>query len=268
MVFMHRNIRPRICEGNTRAWLFVKNSPAHNSGMEKTVYSERLLMAMETRGMTQYALELKSGVPQPTIQRILSGKTRNPKADTLQSLATALGIASLMVDIPEIIDENRHFLVSADVRYDKYHEVEIEPDNAEFASIRRVLLKPSAGITGFSIDVEPEDGKPIFFRRDYLAAKGWDAAHLIAQRICGDSMEPGLFDDDLVVINTADKKPREGYVFVINYEGELLVKRLARNAGEWLLRSDNPDKRRYPDKVLDGHAIVIGRVVYRQSENI
>lgn len=42
---------------------------------------------MDQAGETQYSLSAKSGVPQPTIQRILSGQTASPKADTLRALA-------------------------------------------------------------------------------------------------------------------------------------------------------------------------------------
>lgn len=41
--------------------------------------------------MTQCELARRSGVPQPVIQCIESGKTKNPRIDTVASLAKALG---------------------------------------------------------------------------------------------------------------------------------------------------------------------------------
>lgn len=41
--------------------------------------------------MTQGELSRRSGVPQPVIQCIESGKTQNPRIDTVASLAKALG---------------------------------------------------------------------------------------------------------------------------------------------------------------------------------
>ena len=140
--------------------------------------------------------------------------------------------------------------------------------SADFVPIRRVRLKVSAGVTGFAVDPLDGDGAPIFFRADWLAAKRWRADRLIALRVAGASMAPGLYDGDLVVINTDDTEPRDGEVFVINYEGEAVIKRLRRDGGLWWLASDNPDKRLYADKRCDEHALVLGRVIYKQSEHI
>lgn len=144
--------------------------------------------------------------------------------------------------------------------------LETPPD--EFVPVKRVHLKLSAGVTGYQIESEGENGRPIFFRQDFLLSKGWDAEKLIALRINGDSMEPGLYDHDVVVINTAETEPMDGEVFAVNYEGEATIKRLKRDSGEWWLASDNPDKRRYPDKKCHEGTILIGHAVYKQSEHI
>ncbi len=78
-------------------------------------------------------------------------------------------------------------------------------------------------------------------------------------------MEPSLWDGDLVVINTGATEPKDGVAFVLNYEGEVLIKRLERDAGEWWLTSDN---QRYKRKRCDEHALLIGRVIYKQSGRI
>lgn len=53
--------------------------------------AENLRAEMERAQVTQYALEKLSGVPQPTIQRILKGS--DPKASTVNKLAAALHIS-------------------------------------------------------------------------------------------------------------------------------------------------------------------------------
>lgn len=145
---------------------------------------------------------------------------------------------------------------------------EPSPPPSDFVPIRRARLKVSAGVTGFSVEPMNGDGLPIFFRADWLLAKRLRADRLVAVRVNGDSMAPGLYDGDLVVINTDETEPRDGEVFVINYEGEAVIKRLRRDGGQWWLSSDNPDKRLYGDKRCDEHAIIIGRVIYKQSEHI
>jgi phage repressor protein C with HTH and peptisase S24 domain len=79
---------------------------------------------------------------------------------------------------------------------------------------------------------------------------------------------PNLYEGDLIVINTQQTEPRDGLAFVASYEGEIVVKRLLRDAGNWWLTSDNPDQRRYPRKVCDEHTQIIGEVVYRQTERV
>jgi transcriptional regulator with XRE-family HTH domain len=48
---------------------------------------------MDRQDVTEYALGKRSGVPQPTIHRILTGESGNPKARTLDRLARTLGMS-------------------------------------------------------------------------------------------------------------------------------------------------------------------------------
>jgi phage repressor protein C with HTH and peptisase S24 domain len=135
----------------------------------------------------------------------------------------------------------------------------------EFVAIERVNINVSAGVTGFRVEHINGNGPPIFFRADWLASRGLKAAQLYALKVTGDSMEPNLWAGDLVVINSADTTPKDGEVFVANYEGEVIIKRLMRDSGEWWLTSDN---QRHKPKRCDEHAELIGRVIYKQSERI
>ncbi|MGI4856739.1 MAG: helix-turn-helix domain-containing protein [Janthinobacterium lividum] len=57
--------------------------------------STRLKQAMSDRRVSsQSALARSSGVPQPTINRILTGKSANPDSHTLARLAVALSVSS------------------------------------------------------------------------------------------------------------------------------------------------------------------------------
>ena len=142
--------------------------------------------------------------------------------------------------------------------------VAVEP-GSDFVPVQRVLLKVSAGVTGYRVEHLEGNGPPIFFRADWLASRGYKAERLYALKVSGESMEPGLWDSDLVVMNSAEAMPIDGEVFVANYEGEVVIKRLERNAGEWWLTSDNP---RFKPKKCDEHAEILGRVIYKQSERI
>lgn len=145
-------------------------------------------------------------------------------------------------------------------------EMDKHPD---LEPVRVVRLKLRAGVSGFSVDPDPSEAAPIFFRSDWLRRRGLKSYNLIAIRVAGQSMETTLFQDDVVVANTADVEPKDGEVYAVNYEGEPVVKRLVREAGSWWLSSDNQDQRRYPKKECAGEAcIIVGRIVHRQSERI
>ena len=139
-------------------------------------------------------------------------------------------------------------------------------DSPDHEIVRKVKVSLSAGITGYAIDHIEEDAEPIVFRKSWLQRFNYSADKLIAVYVRGDSMEPGMHDGDTIVINTHDTNPSDGDVFAINYEGELLVKRMIRDAGEWWLSSDNPDQRKHPRKVCQGPTcLVLGKVIHKQS---
>ena len=130
-------------------------------------------------------------------------------------------------------------------------------------------LAREAAATGFQTEPERRDGGTVGMRKSWIERTGLDPAHLVAILVKGDSMEPSLYEDDIVVINMADRKPMDGQVYAVNYEGEAVVKRLARDAGDWWLTSDNPDQRKHHRKICRGDdCIVIGRVVRKESDRI
>lgn len=144
-----------------------------------------------------------------------------------------------------------------------------EQDDPDFVQIPMVKLRLSAGVTGFQTEPDRREGGTLGMRRSWIERTGLAPAALIAIQVKGDSMEPSLYEDDIVVLNTADKKPADGAVFAVNYEGEAVVKRLSRDAGDWWLTSDNVDQRKHHRKVCRGEAcIIIGRVVRKESDRI
>ena len=140
--------------------------------------------------------------------------------------------------------------------------------NPDFPAIRRVRFKLSAGAHGFGVEYRDEDGSPLVFQRRWFESRGLVPDRLFAVKVANGSMEPGLFDGDTVIVNTDKTTPVDGTAFAVNYEGEMVVKRLVRDAGQWWLSSDNPDQRRYPRKICDEHCVLIGEIIQKQSERI
>lgn len=188
------------------------------------------------------------------------------------SLDAALGYAKgFNVPLSEISEYMAELLAksTAQLKSIPVMAVDDQNGNPDAVQIRKVRLKLRAGICGYETSQETEESHPIFFREDWMAEKGYKPENLIAIKVTGDSMEPGLYEGDVVVINTADTTPVDGKVFAVNYEGEAIVKRLIRDSGKWWLSSDNQDQRKHPRKECTGdYCLIIGRIVHKQSEQI
>ena len=149
-------------------------------------------------------------------------------------------------------------------------ENQSHPPGNDFAPVKYGAFILQAGCIGFSVDYTHEDDKPpLYYRKDWLQSEGLKAESLVACKVKGESMEPGLYEGDTVLIDTSNQEPKDGKVSAINYEGELLIKRMLRDSGQWWLQSDNPDKTRHPNKLCGGnYCMIIGRVVNKSSSRI
>ncbi len=93
-----------------------------------------------------------------------------------------------------------------------------------------------------------------------LRRLGLSAAHAAIVRVRGDSMEPGLIDGDHILVDHRSVTPtRSGGLFVVRIDGLIMVKRVRREGGRLIARSDNPAA---PDPP-EGPVAVIGRVVWQ-----
>lgn len=103
------------------------------------------------------------------------------------------------------------------------------------------------------------------FRNDWLGKFG-GANQLFAMRVEGDSMEPTLMENDMVLINkNANTIGPGGGIFGINWRKMVLVKRLQLNlqTNEIAIKSDNPKYDSIavaPDEIqIEGKVIWYGR---------
>jgi hypothetical protein len=142
-------------------------------------------------------------------------------------------------------------------------------DDPRLTIIPKVRLRLTAGLTGIEVEPEPYDGSTTTLSTDWIERHGYQRDKLIAMRVRGESMEPSLYEDDLVIVNLADTQPVAGEVYAVNYEGEPVIKRLMRDAGKWWLSSDHHDQRKYYRRQCRGNeCIIVGRVVKKESDRI
>lgn len=219
-----------------------------------TDFGRRLKLARKHAGLTQKQLAPLAGMSQ----------------SNLSELETVAHESGKTVQLAAVCGVNAHWLATGEgemLAASAPVPISLK-DNPDYPAIRRVRFKLSAGASGFAVEPLDDDDAPIVFRRQWFASRGLDPAQLLAVRVANGSMEPGLYHGDTVVVNTADSAPRDGEVFAVNYEGELVIKRLQRDAGEWWLSSDNPDRSRYPRKLCGEGVCILGRIVHKQSERI
>nr|MBV0881041.1 helix-turn-helix domain-containing protein [Noviherbaspirillum sp. L7-7A] len=233
---------------------------------------------MNSAGITsQSELARRSGVPQPTINRILNGVGRQgPATETLKKLAVACempfqwladgtgaerGVSTEGVVLGMTEPDLEHLFVFP------------KPSHADKAAgpvrIRTVRLRSSAKDTEFAVQADVRSGDGVYLGKEWLQTRGYHDQALIALAMDGDSMEPGLYAGDILVVNLSDRQLHDGEVFVLAYEGTVLIRRLLRDAGRWWLCSDSAAQRRFPRKrYANSECSIIGRVVFKLSEKI
>lgn len=219
--------------------------------------ADRIKEAMESAELSPAELARKTNRSAGAVTQWLDGSIKSLKYDTAAALELATGYRAQWLVTGK--GEKRVDTTAPEISL---------RENPDYPSIRFVRFKLSAGASGFGIEYQDGVGAPIVFQRTWFEGRGLDPLKLFATKIANGSMEPGLHDGDTVVVNTGHAKPKDGAVFAVNYEGELVVKRLVRDAGEWWLSSDNPDQRRYPRKLCDESCVIIGEIVHKQSEHI
>lgn len=138
---------------------------------------------------------------------------------------------------------------------------ESEFNNIRVAHIPRVTLQLRAGTTSYETVPDLTYLEPLLVLQQELDAFRLDARQLLAMRVRDRGMEPLLFEDDWVVIDTKDTGRRNGEVYALNWNGEACVQQLVERGGQWYLNNINPEFN--PVNVRSGHLSIVGRVAYQ-----
>lgn len=218
-----------------------------NKNIKLDTYHGRLKWARTRLGLTQVQVSGLVGMSQPAYSLL---EKKGAGSEKTASLARVVKVSPQWLETG--LGEPEEATPSAD----------------DFIEIRRVEVRVSASADGVSISFVNTPGEPIYFSRTYLDQNGLSPNRLYATRISGQNMEGTVFDGDILVFNTASTKPKDGVAFLVSYEGEPTLSRMVRDAGQWWLTSDHPDKARYPRKLFDASVSVIGEAVRRISSRV
>lgn len=147
------------------------------------------------------------------------------------------------------------------------------PTDDEFALVMQLDVSAACGDGKYVDHVVVKGG--LAFKRSSLRDFGVSESAARIIYASGGSMWPTIQDGCVVLINTADKEPKEGKVYAIcTPDGAIVLKRLTLDyhpsvgGVTWLMSSDNPDKSHYPNKILppDDRTMIIGRAVWNDNK--
>ena len=127
--------------------------------------------------------------------------------------------------------------------------------------VRAVKLRLRAGISGFEVEPDMLGAKHVPVPASAVRSMGANASCLLALQVADRGLEPLIFEDDWVVVDTADTAKRSREVYAVNWNGEAVVAQLVQRGGQWYLSFLHPDFN--PINVRSGQINVVGRVVYQ-----
>ncbi len=178
-------------------------------------FSERLQKLREGAGMSQKQLASRIGVSLTTIQKYEKGQ---------------LPRSSHAIELAKVLNCSIDWLLTG--------------KEATFSGTRDddMLLVPmvrarlSAG--GGSFEINDSVLRHYAFRWDFLHRKGAPAS-MVLLRVTGDSMQPQILNNDVVLIDQSQINPMPGHIYAVGFEEMVYLKVLNAMPGELILSSIN-----------------------------
>ena len=238
--------------------------------MPKRTVSTVLKALLARHQISAMALHRSTGVPQPTLSRILSGKIVDPSDRHISRIAEYFNISTDRLrgrdDVrapaaPET--EHRHPELRDIFLWDD--DTPVAEDEVSIPFLRQVEL--AAGSGRFAI--EESDRAKLRFGKRSLRHNGVEFDHAKCVTVRGDSMLPVLRDGATVGVNAGKRTLDEvidGDLYALNHNGQLRVKQLYRLAAGIRLRSFNRDE--FPDEdyayndLEDEQLVILGHVFW------
>lgn len=110
-----------------------------------------------------------------------------------------------------------------------------DEDLAEYELIPKTSARAGAGSSHI---IEDETEGLYAFRKDFLSSLRISKNSILLD-VLGDSMEPTLRNGDTILIDRADTEVHDGLIYLVGFQQQLLIKRVFRDVGGIVLKSDN-----------------------------
>ena len=213
----------------------------------------RMKAARKHAGLTQKQLAEAASVEQPLISQLETGKTL--KSAHIAQIAKACGVNAIWLASGEgqmLGDDDNGIHPRT-------------PHDSEYALIPQYSAKGACGDGYMNGHVEIKGG--LAFRRDWLAKMKVRPENLYVIYAEGDSMEPYIFEGDVVLFDSSDLELRDRQVYAIRRpDGGISIKRILQQlSGRWIIHSDNQGKYS-PEPIGEDvlhHIPILGRVIWR-----
>lgn len=210
---------------------------------------------MDTLGLRATDISERLKVSRATVSFWING-TNGAKGKNLLALAEALEC------LPTWLETGRGPMLKGEPE-----QADGSPSEADYALIPQFKAYGACGDGYLNDHVELTEG--LVFKRDWLKRINAKPENLFVIYADGNSMEPYIFEGDVVLFDTSETEPKDKQVYVIRRpDGGNSIKRLTQQlSGAWVIRSDNPDKNANPDELASEDSIhempILGRVIWR-----
>ena len=162
---------------------------------------------------------------------------RSPGIERLSAMSEVLGLELYFGPPRDTLKHDFNSLLDLEVN-----------DRNDFAFVSRFDVKLSAG-PGADGNNDRQLAS-VAFRKDWMIQQGLNADRCVVCGVQGISMEPLLYEGDLVLLNRSEADVRSGQVYgIVDIEGDVRIKRIERIENGIILRSEHPD---CPSEVRQG----------------
>lgn len=117
--------------------------------------------------------------------------------------------------------------------------------NDDYVIIPLVEARLSAGGGSFLTSSEVE--QDFYFAKFFIDRMG-NSENMVAMRVSGDSMEPEVYDNDIVLIDQSKKEIYPSKIYAVAFDDCIYLKRIDKLPNQIILKSSNPN---YAPIVID-----------------
>lgn len=181
-------------------------------------HPERDLLLNDAGEPNQNELHRRTGINQPTLQRIFSGESKDPRDSTIEPLAKLFGVSLLQLKGKEPVGQE----LNENATMARPDSIDVPVMNAEGSmGAGRLVPEHDAIIDYMRLSLA-------FLRRRFTITSPSNLRVVIGY---GDSMAPTIKDGDPVVVDTGVTELKIDGIYVLSRGDELFIKRMQRLVG-------------------------------------